>query len=171
MNTIPNVLPTNLQKYFINLKNYLETELYFYGSVVRGDYIKNKSDIDLCIFTDNEPSTIMKLKSYFKIGQQNIKKVVQKSEHNGIVIYGYKIKLKIDDIKCEIQVYNNNFKNNLLKDMQAPLKSPFYANIFLYILKFFYYTIPLLSKDMYSNIKNHYINNFIKKDNTFYLVL
>ena len=55
--------------------------------------------------------------------------------------------------------------------MQAPLKSPFYVNIFLYILKFFYYTIPILSKETYRIIKNYYINNFIKFDNTLYLVL
>ena len=168
MNTIPSVLPKNLQQYFINLKNYLETELYFYGSVIRNDYVKNKSDIDLCIFTDNEQSTINKLKFYFHIQSKDINKVIQKSQHNDLIIYGYKIKFVIDGIKCELQIYNDNFKDKLLNDMQAPLKSPFYANIFLYILKFFYYTIPLLPKNIYVFMKKYYLNNFIKSDNTLY---
>jgi len=170
MNIIPSVLPKKLQEYFINLKNYLDTELYFYGSVIRNDYVKNKSDVDLCIFTDNEQSTIIKLKSYFKIGQKHIKKVIQKSEHNKIIIYGYKIKFIVDDVKCEIHLYNDIFKEDLINEMQVPLKSPFYANIFLYILKLFYYIIPILSKDTYISIKKYYINNFIKSDNTLYLV-
>jgi predicted nucleotidyltransferase len=171
MNTIPSVLPMNLQTYFINLKNYLDTELYFYGSVVRGDYIKNKSDIDLCIFTDNEQSILNKLKFYFHIQSKDIKKVIKKSQHDDLILYGYKIKFIVDDVKCEIHVYNENFKNNLLNEMQAPLRSPFYANIFLYILKFFYYIIPILSKNSYISIKKYYINNFIKFDNTLYFVL
>jgi predicted nucleotidyltransferase len=171
MNIIPSVLPINLQKYFIELKNYLDTELYFYGSVIRNDYVKNKSDVDLCIFTDNEESTINKLKFYFHIQSIDIKKVVKKSQHNELIIYGYTIKCKIDDIRCEIHAYNEKFKDYLLNDMQAPLKSPFYMNIFLYILKFFYYTIPILSKETYRTIKNYYINNFIKFDDTLYLVI
>ena len=171
MNTIPSVLPNNLQTYFIQLKNYLDTELYFYGSVIRNDYIKNKSDIDLCIFTDNEQSTIIKLKSYFHIGQKNIKKVIQKSEHDNMVIYGYKIKFIVDDVKCEIHIYNDRFKEKLINEMQVPLKSPFYSTLFLYILKLFHYIIPILSKDTYISIKKYYINNFIKSDNTLYLVL
>ena len=78
MNIIPTVLPMNLQKYFVELKNYLDTELYFYGSVIRNDYVKNKSDVDLCIFTDNEQSTINKLKFYFHIESKDIKKVIKK---------------------------------------------------------------------------------------------
>lgn len=171
MNIIPSVLPMNLQKYFIELKNYLDTELYFYGSVIRNDYIKNKSDIDLCIFTDNEQSTINKLKFYFHIQSKDVKKVIKKYENNELILYGYKIKCVIDDIKCEIYIYNEYFKDKLLNEMQAPLKAPFYVNIFLYILKFFYYIIPILSKETYKTIKNYYINNFIKFDNTLYFVL
>jgi predicted nucleotidyltransferase len=171
MNIIPKVLPLNLQKYFIDLKNYLDTELYFYGSVIRNDYVKNKSDVDLCIFTDNEQSILNKLKFYLHINSKNIKKIIKKYEKNEMVIYGYKIPCTIDDIRCEIYVHNEKFKDSLLNEMQAPLKAPFYVNIFLYILKFFHYTIPLLSVENYKIIKNYYINNFIKFDNTLYIVL
>ena len=171
MNIIPSVLPPNLKKYFIELKNYLDTELYFYGSVLRSDYIKDKSDIDMCIFTDNEPSTIIKLQSYFHIDTKYVKKIVKKYEKNELIVYGYKIKCIVDGTKCEVNIYNEKFKDKLLDEMQAPLKAPFYANIFLYIIKFFYYVIPLLPKDTYKTIKNYYINNFIKFDDTLYFVL
>ena len=171
MNIIPSILPINLQQYFIKLKNYLDTELYFYGSVIRYDYVKNRSDIDLCIFTDNEQSILNKLKFYLHIQSKDLKKVIKKYEHNKLIVYGYKIKCVIDDIKCEMYVYNEKFKDVLLNEMQAPLKAPFYVNIFLYILKFFYYNIPILSKDIYKTVKNYYINNFIKFDNTLYFVI
>jgi predicted nucleotidyltransferase len=171
MNIIPSILPINLQQYFIKLKNYLDTELYFYGSVIRYDYVKNRSDIDLCIFTDNEQSILNKLKFYLHIQSKDLKKVIKKYEHNKLIVYGYKIKCVIDDIKCEMYVYNEKFKDVLLNEMQAPLKAPFYVNIFLYILKFFYYNIPILSKDTYKTVKNYYINNFIKFDNTLYFVI
>ena len=64
MNKIRDDFPEDLKKFFINLQNYLDTELYFYGSVIRNDYVKNKSDVDLCIFTDNEQSILNKLKFY-----------------------------------------------------------------------------------------------------------
>lgn len=171
MNIIPSVLPINLQNYFIKLKNYLDTELYFFGSVIRNDYVKNKSDIDLCVFTDNEQSTLNKLKFYLHVQSNDIKKVIKKYENDKIIVYGYKIAFVIDDIECEMYVYNESFKNVLLNEMHAPLKSPFYINIFLYILKLFYHIIPILPKEIYSKVKNYYIENFIKSHKVIYLVL
>jgi predicted nucleotidyltransferase len=171
MNIIPSVLPMNLQKYFINLKKYLDdTELYFYGSVIRNDYVKNKSDVDLCIFSDNEQSILNKLKFYLHIQSKDIKKVIKKYENDGMLIYGYNIDFIIDEIKCQLHIYNEKFKDNLLNEMQAPLKSPFYINIFLYVLKLFYYIIPILSKETYSSVKNYYIENFIKSSKVLYFV-
>ena len=54
MNNIRNDFPPDLKKFFYDLKNYLDTDLYFYGSVNRPDYVHDKSDIDIGIFTDNE---------------------------------------------------------------------------------------------------------------------
>lgn len=171
MNNIPSRIPINLQKYFMNLKNYLETELYFYGSVIRSDYVQNKSDIDLCIFTDNENSIIHKLKSYLHADKSDVKKILKRYDREDEIIYGYKMKFMLDEIRCELHIYNENFKNLLLNEMEAPLKSPFYINLFLYILKFFYYTIPLLPKETYSSIKNYYIENFIKESKVKYIVV
>ena len=37
---------------------YIDKPIYIYGSINRFDYIPNKSDIDIDIFTENESSTI-----------------------------------------------------------------------------------------------------------------
>ena len=119
MNTIPVILPNNLQRFFKRIENDLDTELYFYGSVTRSDYIPNKSDIDVAIFTDNEYSDMHKLQHILVVNKHDIDKVVWKL--NGYMIYGYKIKIK--DIDCEISIFNNDFKNILLDEYTKPNKN------------------------------------------------
>lgn len=169
MNKIPNIIPQNIQNYFNDLKNYLELDLYFYGSVTRDDYIPNKSDIDLCLFSDNEQSTINKLKFFLHAQQKNIKKVLMKI--NNDIFYGYKIKFIIDNIRCEIHIYNENFKDIIVDHLNKPLKAPFFLKIIIYILKYFYYTIPLISKETYIILKKYYMNNLIKNYNVDFFVL
>ena len=67
MNKIRDDFPEDLKNFFIDLQNYLDTELYFYGSVNRSDYVHGKSDIDVAIFTDNEYSTISKLQHFLHV--------------------------------------------------------------------------------------------------------
>lgn len=169
MNKIPDVLSQNIQNYFNELKNYLDTDLYFYGSVTREDYIPNKSDIDLCIFSDNEQSTINKLIFFLHAQQKNIKKVLIKL--NDEIYYGYKIKFIIDDVRCEIHIYNESFKNTIIDDLNKPSKASFFFKILIYILKFFYYKIPLISKDTYILLKKYYMNTLIKNYNVDFFVL
>ena len=67
MNKIRDDFPENIKDFFVNLQNYLDTDLYFYGSVNRSDYVHGKSDIDVAIFTDNEYSTITKLQHFLHV--------------------------------------------------------------------------------------------------------
>jgi predicted nucleotidyltransferase len=90
MNEINNELPTDIKNFFNRLKNYLDTDLYFYGSVTRSDYVPGKSDIDVAIFTDNEYSTMSKLQHFLHVKRSDFDKVVWKL--NSKMIYGYKIK-------------------------------------------------------------------------------
>ena len=53
-----NKLPDNINKFFDDLTKYMDTKLYFFGSVQRNDYIHGLSDIDIDIFTDNIDSII-----------------------------------------------------------------------------------------------------------------
>jgi predicted nucleotidyltransferase len=111
----------------------LDTELYFYGSVNRSDYVHNKSDIDIAIFTDNEYSIMTKLQHYLHVKHDAFDKIVWKLE--GTIVYGYKIKCdKHTNSKCEIAIYNNDFKEIILKDMRKYNSIPFHIGILLFIL-------------------------------------
>ena len=59
-----NKLPIKTQEYLNKMKEFLDTKLYFYGSVQRLDFFPNNSDIDICIFTDNTQTMIQKLSYY-----------------------------------------------------------------------------------------------------------
>jgi predicted nucleotidyltransferase len=61
METTRNNLTPYSKHFFDSLSNYLDTKLYFFGSIQRRDYFPNSSDIDVDIFTDNEPGTILKI--------------------------------------------------------------------------------------------------------------
>ena len=67
MNAIRDDFPKDIKIFFKQLQNYLDTDIYFYGSVNRTDYVPGKSDIDVAIFTDNEYSVITKLQHFLKI--------------------------------------------------------------------------------------------------------
>ena len=61
MDKVERKLTTNEIIFFNNLSAYINTPIYFYGSIRRGDYLQGYSDIDTAIFTDNESSTIYPL--------------------------------------------------------------------------------------------------------------
>jgi predicted nucleotidyltransferase len=171
MNTIRDDLPKKVKEYFYKLQDYLDTQLYFYGSVTRSDYIHGKSDIDLAIFSDNEYSTISKLQHYLHVKRNNFEKVVWKL--NGQMIYGFKVKCGEDiGLNCEIAIYNNIFKYTLLKEFDRPNDNqPIYVFVLLYILKLFYYRIPLLSKNTYTRIKRYIMNELMgQKESAFFVV-
>ncbi len=171
MNKVRDDFPQDLKKFFMDLQNYLETNLYFYGSVNRPDYVHNKSDIDVAIFTDNEYSVMSKLQHFLHVTRNAFDKIVWKLEGN--MIYGYKIKCdKHTNSKCEIAIYNNDFKPVLLADMSRYNTIPPHIGILLFILKMFYYTFPLLSKNTYSTYKRYIFNRImVDKKNTTFLLL
>ena len=170
MNTIRNDFPQDLKKFFIDLQNYVDTDLYFYGSVNRPDYKHTKSDIDVAIFTDNEYSMISKLQHFLHVKRDAFDKIVWKLY--GKIVYGYKIKCdKYTNSKCEIAIYNNEFKDYLLKEIRTYDNIPFHLAILLSILKTFYYTIPILSNKMYAEYKRYIFNTLMinKKDTVFFV--
>lgn len=75
-----NKLPDTTNNFLTNLSEYLQTELYFYGSIQRGDFFPGHSDIDIDIFTSNEKSTINTLSNYLQIDKNKFKKVIWQNE-------------------------------------------------------------------------------------------
>lgn len=171
MNIIRPDFPKDMKVFFNNLINYLDTDLFFYGSVNRPDYVHNQSDIDVAVFTDNEYSMMAKLQHYLQVTREAFDKVVWKLD--GQIIYGYKIKCdKHLNSKCEIVVYNNDFKEVLLPEMRRCNTIPFFINCILAILKTLHYTLHLLPKKQYSDCKRFLFNHVMadKQDSIFYLI-
>lgn len=176
MNKVLQKFKPETRKFFIDLQNYMDTELYFYGSVTRDDYVHLKSDIDIAIFTDNEKSTIAKLQHFLHVKRNAFDKLVWKIE--GEMIYGYKIKCEkyidypIEAKKCEIAIYNNDFKPILMKEITTQNMIPIQLSVLLYILKFVYYKLSLIPYQTYVTYKRYIFNTLYKKqtNSVFYLM-
>jgi predicted nucleotidyltransferase len=169
MNEIRNDLPKNIRQFFYKLRDYLDTKLYFYGSVTRDDYIHGKSDIDMGIFTDNEWSTMTKLQHFLHVKREDFDKVVWKL--NGKLLYGYKIKSPDPNIRYEIAIYNNEFKPTLMKEMNIFNNIPLSLSIILFILKSLHYKIPLLSGKTYASYKRKLFNDiYFKRESIFFVI-
>jgi predicted nucleotidyltransferase len=171
MNQVRESLPKPVKDFFYKLSDYLDTDLYFYGSINRSDYLHGQSDIDVAIFTDNENSVISKLQHFLHVKRDAFDKVVWKLR--GKMIYGFKIKCdKYIDIKCEIAIYNNNYKETLLEEFKSYNYVPFHLAILLYLLKTLHYTIPILSKKTYMSYKVYIFNTLLlnKKDSVFFVM-
>jgi len=169
MNTIRETLPKSAKDFFYRLSDYLDTDLYFYGSINRADYIHGKSDIDLAVFTDNEESMISRLQHFLHADRREFSKVVWKL--NGHMIYGYKIKYDKNNLNCEISVYNTEYKPYLLEDWQKVVILPLYIKVLLFILKTFHYTIPVIPNKPYANFKRFIFDKMLYEKHSVFFVL
>ena len=156
METTKNDLPPNVKKFFYNLSEYLDTKMLYFGSVQRSDYVPGKSDIDVDIFTDNENSLMTKMQHFLGSPKSDFKSVVWII--NEVPVYGFSI-------------YNEKFKDLVTNEHTRKFILPFYITIMLYIVKFFHYTIPLLSKKKYSSCKRFILTKCIGEDHDKFIVL
>ncbi len=168
MNTIRNDLPQKTKDFFKKMENYLDTQLVFYGSVIRTDYVPGKSDIDVAIFTDNEYSIMAKLQHFLHVKRSDFDKVVWKLD--GKMIYGYK--LKVVEQNAEIAIYNNDFKEQLMEELNKPIiNKTFLTTTLLLLLKLFYYQVPLIPTVFYLKCKRYVLNDMMgKKESVFHLI-
>lgn len=152
-------LTNNQKKFFEELKQYIGKPLHFYGSIHRMDYFPGKSDIDIDIFTENEDSTITSLSSFLKIPKYKFRKTVYKVDDMHIV-YGHKAKYedKTKDINIELSVYNTSDQNTIVKEHDRCKILPIHLAILLYIIKFFFYKLPFISKEIYKQLKQWIMN-------------
>ena len=58
-----------------------------------------------------------------------------------------------ENIVAEFSIYNDKFKDMIIREHTKKFVLPFYITIILYIVKFFYYTVPILPKKTYQEIK------------------
>lgn len=164
MENTKNEMTIYAQNFFNNLKNYLNTNLYFYGSIQRIDYFPNSSDIDVDIFTDNVSSTISQLQNFLGVKKYEFKGFIYKLHKSNQIVNGKKIKYEVPEsnFTTEISIYEEKFKENILKEHNSKLILPFYISLLLIILKYLYYELHFISKNMYKYIKKIIINYMVE---------
>ena len=168
METTKNAMPEYNNIFFEKLKNYLDTTIYFFGSVQRDDYFPKSSDIDVAIFTDNINSTIVKLQSFLKVENKEFKKFVWRLNYDNSLVKGYKIMYKDleHDLIVEISIYDEKYKQSILNEHNGKSVLPFYSTCALVIIKYLFYTLNIMPKEWYIYLKKQLLTNliFIKED-------
>jgi predicted nucleotidyltransferase len=173
METTKNNLTSEQMKFFKKLSNYLDTKLYYYGSIQRKDYFPGTSDIDVCIFTDNDTETKYKLLSFLGLKKNEYKKIIFKLNKSKRIVYGYKIKYKNEkkNINVEFAIYNNKDKDGVLLEHNSKTDLPFYILWLLMIIKFFYYTLQIMSKSLYYKCKRFIMNYMVEGEDTEFVII
>lgn len=170
-----NNLSKEADTFFYELQDYLDndfnTEMYFYGSVQRFDYFPGQSDIDIGILTDNEYSVMNKMQHFLKVNKKDFIKVAWKL--NGRYIYGYKLKYENPELNiiAEFAIFNNKFKTILINEHYRTIDIPFFTAFLVLILKFFYYTIPLLPTKVFAYLKRKLFNENLGIQDSSYLTI
>ena len=164
METTKHKLSNDEKQVFDDLSRYLDTKMYYFGSIQRLDFFRGYSDIDVDIFTDNEEQTKNYIMNFLGLKNYEFKKFVYRLHQTNKLVYGHKVKYKEphNNFAVEISIYNENDKYAVLKEHNAKMYIPLYASILLIIIKNLYYNFSLLSKANYKYLKGLIINYLIE---------
>jgi predicted nucleotidyltransferase len=158
METINKKLSESQRVFFNNICNCTDKTMYFYGSIMRPDYISEKSDIDVDIFTDNMPSTIHKLCQLLDIEKTKFNPFILKIDNK--IVRGFKARYvnKEININTELSLYDEKYKDLVLHDHSSLFVLPLHISIALCIVKFFYYYVGCIPNQTYRRIKRFLMN-------------
>lgn len=164
METTKHEMNRYAKNFFLKLGIYLDTPIYYFGSIQRDDYFPGKSDIDVDLFTDNESSIIIKLQSFLHLEKYKFKKFVYKLHKTNKFVDGYKVKYEEPEKKffSEISIYNEKFKDDVLLEHNYKSILPFYVTFLLIILKILYYKLQILPEETYSYFKKIIMNYMVE---------
>jgi predicted nucleotidyltransferase len=151
--------------YFLrNLQEHIGSELIFFGSIQRCDFMKENSDVDIAIISDNINSTLKKLQNFLDLQDNKIRKIVQKIPNKTGIIYGYKTNCERPDISLEIIIYDEQYRKDIMEHIHKINNLPFYILFPLIILKFFYYKLHIISKDVLNFFKKLVLNKYLQQE-------
>jgi hypothetical protein len=174
LETTKNKMPKKARIFFDKLQNYLDTKVYYYGSIQRFDYLPECSDIDAAIFTDNFESTILKLQNFLNVKKKDsFKKFIIKLDAFNNIAFGYKIKYedKDDVFTAEIAIYNVKDKKKALEEQITKCDIPNYVSFLLYILKNLYYRFHVLPFNVFFSLKKFCLNELVNGKDSEYIIL
>jgi len=163
MEDIINKLGDDKYYFLKKLEYYIGTELIFFGSIKRCDFMKENSDIDIAIITDNIDSTLKKLQSFLNLSNNKIRKIIQKIPNKNTIIYGYKTNYENTEgnISLEIIIYDEKYRKDVMVHINKINNFPIYILIPLIILKYFYYKLNIISKESLNFLKKKIINLYL----------
>jgi predicted nucleotidyltransferase len=168
METTRNKMDAYSKTFFFKLGNYLDTKIYYFGSIQRDDYFPKSSDIDVALFTDNINSTITKLQTFLNVDKSKIKSFIWRVNYDNSLVKGYKIMYKEpeNELTVEFSIYDEKYKYGILKEHNGKKDLPFYATYALVIIKFLFYTLNILPKEWFVYLKNIILTKlvFLKED-------
>lgn len=164
METTKNELSPYAKIFFKKLSDYLDTKIYFFGSIQRDDYFSGISDIDAVICTDNISSIIIKMQNFLNVNTYDFEKFVYRLHKTNKVVHGYKIEhTDIEhNFSVEISIYNEKDKDDVLLEHMSKIDIPFYVVYLLIIIKFLYYKLNIVSTKMYKKLKNFVMNYMVE---------
>ena len=158
METIPpnNNLSEYASDFFNRLRDFLHTKIYFYGSILRPDYLQGKSDIDVDIFTENEARTISQMSAFLHIPKKKFKQIILRSNISNRLIHGNKVMYHDTEnsFKVEFSIYNEKDKSEILSNHLSKSNLPTYASLILWILKILFYHLQIISTENYRFLKH-----------------
>ena len=162
-----NKIPDDIKNVINKFKKYIDTKIYFYGSIQRRDYFISKSDIDILIFTDNTDAMIHKVSHYFHINKKKIRKIVWNYKNK--VLEGYKVLYYNDNPKfrLEITISNEKYKKDILDYQRMPINMTFFMSLLLILLKCIYYNLQLIPTSYYRYYKTIIFDNIRGEPSSF----
>lgn len=172
METTKNKLSQQESIFFEKLRNYLDTPLYFYGSIQRDDYLPQHSDIDVNIFSNNEKDIIIKLQNFLNVDRNNFKKTLLKMNNTNIIIPGYKLKYKdeINNINAEFAIFNEKYKNLIIELHKSKFFISYFECLIILFIKFLYYELKIIPLQIFRKLKN-YLIGLTEEDNKNFIIL
>ena len=165
-------LQPHIKDWFANLSDVLETKLLYFGSIQRGDYFPGKSDIDVDVFTDNIKRTMLKLQHFLQINPAKFKRFVWNLPTKNVV-YGHKVMYKdaSGDFSVEFSIYDEKYRDHVIKEHMDKITLPFYIIWALIILKTLHYKLHLINKDVFRYCKKKLLSFFIGLPDDDFVVL
>jgi predicted nucleotidyltransferase len=146
-------------------QEYIGSELIFFGSIKRCDFLQKYSDIDIAIISDNVENTLVKLKNFLNMDNQKIRKIFQKFPNTTNIVYGYKTNYNDvnNDLSLEIILYDEKYRTHVINSVNNINNFPFYITYILFIIKILYYKLNMISDKLFKYIKQLLMENYLNQ--------
>lgn len=161
METPDQPLTMNQSIFLSQLRNEMNRKIYFYGSIVRGDYIPSLSDIDVLYFADDTKTECEKMLRFMKKNKkhENVrvksKRFLYHSSTIKHIISGYKVKYEDMEnaVPIEVTIYDKKYEDAILAEQQKKSNIPFWMAWMLIVLKVLAYKFKFIPKELFKKIK------------------